>query len=319
MDIIEKIKNGDIRAIARTISRIERREPEAMDIIREIYPLCGRAHLIGITGPPGVGKSCLVSELAAEYRKRGRTVGILAVDPTSPFSGGALLGDRARMMDVSGDREVYIRSLGSRGATGGLSAVVNDAADVLDVAGKDVILIETVGAGQGEIAIARLAHTVLLVLMPGYGDTLQALKAGIMEIADIFVINKSDKTGADQTVAELSAVQEFHCDRETKWTAPIVKTSAISSTGIDELADEAERHYRHLKEEGDIASRNRERRTMEFLDVLTDKVRSVFLEELKTDMELKAWTEKIGRLELDPYSACDQVMELVNKARGKRA
>ncbi|MFC1822912.1 methylmalonyl Co-A mutase-associated GTPase MeaB [Thermodesulfobacteriota bacterium] len=318
--IIERIKGGDIRAMARLITRVEKREPDAVKVIKEIYSQCGKAHLVGITGPPGVGKSCLVSSLVRELRERGKSVGVLAVDPSSPFSGGALLGDRARMIDLSGDKDVFIRSLASRGASGGLSAAVNDAADIMDVFGKDIILIETVGVGQGEIEIARLAHTVLLVLMPGYGDTLQALKAGIMEIADIFVVNKSDKPGADQTVAELSTVQEFrgHQNDVAQWEIPITKTSALKGDGVPELADGVDQHYAFLNEHNLISEKGKARRTKEFLDILTQQIRNEFLEELKTDPILQEWTKKIGNLELDPYSASEEVIDMIKEAREKR-
>jgi LAO/AO transport system kinase len=224
------------------------------------------------------------------------------------------------MIDLSGDKDVFIRSLASRGASGGLSAAVNDAADIMDVFGKDIILIETVGVGQGEIEIARLAHTVLLVLMPGYGDTLQALKAGIMEIADIFVVNKSDKPGADQTVAELSTVQEFRChpDDGAHWEIPIAKTSALKGDGIAELADGIDKHFAFLKEHDLIKEKGKARRTKEFLDILTLQIRNEFLEELKTDPILQEWTKKIGDLELDPYSASEEVIEMIKEAREQR-
>jgi len=273
MNFVERIKAGDVRATARFITLVEKREPESIKTIKEIYPQCGRAYLIGITGPTGVGKSCLVTALVKEFREADKSVGVLAVDPTSPFSGGALLGDRARMIDLSSDRKVFIRSLASRGAMGGLSAAVNDAVDILDVAGKEVILIETVGIGQGEVDIARLAHTVLLVLVPGYGDTLQAMKAGIMEIADVFVINKSDKPGADETMAELSAVQHFQSNRdeEDRWMIPIVKTSTLIGAGIDDLASSVSKHFGFLKEKNLLPRKNRERRTRQFLDILTQR------------------------------------------------
>jgi LAO/AO transport system kinase len=224
------------------------------------------------------------------------------------------------MIDLSGDREVFIRSLASRGASGGLSAAVNDAADIMDVFGKDVILIETVGVGQGEVGIARLAHTVLLVLMPGYGDTLQALKAGIMEIADIFVVNKSDKPGSDQTVAELSAVQGFKSEvmNEEQWKVPIVKTSSLKGEGIGDLVLAVDKHAEFLKAHQLFAEKSRERRTREFLDILTRQIRDEFMALLETDPGLKGWIEKIGNLELDPYTASEQVIDMIKEARELR-
>jgi len=320
MRMIERIKAGDVRSIARLISMVERQEPDAIEAIREIYSECGKAHLIGITGPPGVGKSCLVSGLAKEFQKRGRSVGILAVDPSSPFSGGALLGDRARMIDLSGDKAVFIRSVASRGASGGLAAVVNDAVDILDVSGRDIILIETVGVGQGEVDIARLANTVLVVLMPGYGDTLQAMKAGIMEIADILVVNKADKPGSDEMVAELSTVQNFAPPQREKnaWTVPVLKTSAITGDGLEDLVATMFRHFEFIKEHNLLADKNRERRVKEFLDILTRRLREEFMKELREDHALQRWVQKISTLELDPYTATDQVIALIKEAREQK-
>jgi len=317
MDLVEKIKMQDVRAAARLITLAERRDPEAIKAIQQIYPQCGRAHLIGITGPPGVGKSCMVTTLVREYREKGLSVGVLAVDPSSPFTGGALLGDRARMTELSSDTEVFIRSLASRGVSGGLSAAVNDAADILDVFGKDIIIIETVGVGQGEIEIARLAHTVILVLMPGYGDMLQAMKAGVMEIADIMVVNKADKPGADQTMSEMMSARTLQCDGsgENIWTVPIMKTSALKGHGIDDLADTISEHYRLFKNHEILDKRGRERRTKQFLDILSQQILGEFMEQLKTDPALQRWVEKIGDLELDPYSASEQVIDLIKSAR----
>lgn len=320
MNLFDKIKAGDIGSIARLITQVERRDREAIRTIKEIYPYCGNAHLIGVTGPPGVGKSCLVSELARKFREKSRTVGILSVDPSSPFSGGALLGDRARMIGLAGDKDVFIRSLASRGASGGLSAAVNDVADILDRVGKDIVLIETVGVGQGEVDIARLAHTVMLVLVPGYGDTLQAMKAGIMEVADIFVINKSDKPGADETAAELSVVRHLQSEQdvEGRWLSPIVKTSALSGEGLDELTSWIQNHYKFIREKGLLAQKNRERRTRQFLDILTQRIRDEFMKVLETDPGLQNWVKKIGTLQLDPYSASEEVLDLVREARKQR-
>ena len=321
MDYVEQLKAGDVRAVARLITLVERRDPSAMDAIREVYSQCGRSHMIGVTGPPGVGKSCLVTALVQSFRRQGRSVGVLAVDPSSPFSGGALLGDRARMMELSSDPEVFIRSLASRGITGGLSAAVNDAADILDVFGKEIIVIETVGVGQGEIDIARLAHTVLLVLVPGYGDTLQAMKAGVMEIADVMVVNKSDIPGADKTVAELTSVQSDESPKQARgeaWKVPIVKTSATNGDGVDDLLTAVEEHFAFLNRTNQIGSKNTQRRTRQFLDILSRRILDEFMEELKTDPALQRWVEKIGNLELDPYSASEEVIDMIQEARDAR-
>ncbi|MCP4626262.1 MAG: methylmalonyl Co-A mutase-associated GTPase MeaB, partial [bacterium] len=299
------------------ITRIEKRDPEAVEIIKEVYAKSGKARLIGVTGPPGVGKSCLVAALVSKFRAKDMTVGVLAVDPSSPFSGGALLGDRARMSDHTCDSDVFIRSLASRGASGGLSAAVNDAADILNLFGKDIILIETVGVGQGEIDIARIAHTVLLVLMPGYGDTLQAMKAGIMEIADLFVVNKADKPGAEKTASELAGAQNYACPSEADivWTPPIVKTTATTKAGLDELVVEIFNHFQFLENNNVFSEKNRERRTKQFLDILSRQILDEFMAEIKTDPALQRWVKKIGDLELDPYSASEQVVGWMKKAR----
>jgi LAO/AO transport system kinase len=320
MNFVEKIKAGDVYSVARLITLVERREPEAIKTVKGFYSQCGRAHLVGITGPPGVGKSCLVASLIQRFRLKGMSVGVLAVDPTSPFTGGALLGDRARMTELSEDKEVFIRSFASRGHTGGLSAAVNDAADILDISGKDVVLIETVGVGQGEIDIARLAHTVLLVLMPGYGDTLQAMKAGIMEIADIMVVNKADKPGGDETVAELLTVQNFQCVHQNSdtWVAPIIKTSTVTQEGLDDLTEAILKHFQFIKQQNIFAEKNRKRRVEQFLNIFTQRMRDEFMEELKTDQALQGWVDKIGAFELHPYSAAEQVISLVKEAREGR-
>lgn len=318
--LAERARSGEVRAIARLITLLEKRDPQAIEALKEIYPHCGRAHVVGVTGPPGMGKSCLISALIPRFRRKGRSVGVLAVDPSSPFSGGALLGDRVRMIQQSGDSGVYIRSLASRGAAGGLSAAVNDAVDVLDMAGKEVILVETVGAGQGEIEIAKLAHTVILVLMPGCGDTLQAMKAGLMEIGDILVVNKADRPGADETVAELSAIRRFEGSQERLdgWVPPIVKTSALTGEGFDDLEEAIAKHFEFVREGDRLTRRKRERRTQQFLDILTRRIREEFLSEMKADVALQEWVRRMGDLELDPYRATEQVMKMIKEARERR-
>lgn len=319
-ELAQRARSGDIRAISRLITLLEKRDPRAFETLQEIYPYCGRSHVVGVTGPPGAGKSCVVSCLIQRFRAKGKSVGVLAVDPSSPFSGGAILGDRVRMIEQSSDKGVFIRSMGSRGSVGGLSAAVNDAVDVLDMAGKDIILIETVGVGQGEIDVSRLAHTVILVLMPGCGDAIQAMKAGIMEIGDILVVNKSDRPGAEETIAELSAAQHLKpVQRGTDhWAIPIIKASAWTGEGFDLLEEEIGRHFQFIREHNLIDKRNRERRTRQFLDILTQRIRDEFMAELTSDPSLQEWVRKIGNLELDPYHASDQVISMIKNARQRR-
>lgn len=315
MDTVDKIRAGDVRSIARLITLVEKRDSDAVDVLKQVYSFCGNALTVGVTGPPGVGKSCLVAAVVKKLREKNMSVGVLAVDPSSSFSGGALLGDRVRMIDLSADKDVFIRSLASRGALGGLSAAVNDAVDILDASGKDVIIIETVGVGQGEIDIASLAHTVLLVLMPGYGDTMQAMKAGVMEIADIMVVNKADKPGADTAVADLANVQNS-MEAVDKWHSPVIKTCALSGEGVDELVSALFEHREYLKEHN-LSAGNSDRRKKQFLDILAQQIRDEFKKDMKIDPSLRNWVKKIENLELPPYTAAEQVIEMIKQARAK--
>src|SRR5689334_21232398 len=241
MSLAERVLAGDARAIARAISLIEDESTAGAELVREIYRRTGRAYLIGVTGPPGAGKSTLVDRMTAELRKAGQSVGIIAVDPTSPYTGGAILGDRVRMGAHFGDEGVFIRSMATRGHLGGLSRATSDAALVLDASGKDIVLIETVGVGQDEIDIVRTADVSIVTMVPGAGDDVQALKAGIMEIADIFVVNKADREGADRTVASIEMVLSLRTFAAGEWRPPIVKTEATTGKGIAELIDVIDR------------------------------------------------------------------------------
>jgi LAO/AO transport system kinase len=232
---VDRIRAGDVRALARAISTIEDNRPESRELLKSLFNFTGRARVIGLTGAPGAGKSTLVDQLAREYRKQESTIGILAVDPTSPYTGGAILGDRIRMQSHHADAGIYIRSMATRGNLGGLARATTDAATVLDAAGKDIVLIETVGVGQDEIDIVRLADITVVILVPGMGDDVQTIKAGIMEIADIFVINKSDREGADRVEREIRSMQSLAI-RSDKWTPPIIKTVAMDGKGVPELA-----------------------------------------------------------------------------------
>src|ERR1700738_4744123 len=245
---IDQLRSGDTRALARAISTVENREPGSSDLLKALFPHSGKARIIGLTGPPGAGKSTLVDHLARLYRKENRTVGIIAVDPTSPYTGGAILGDRIRMQEHFSDPGIYIRSMATRGSLGGLARTTADVATVLDASGRDLVMIETVGVGQDEIDIVRLADVTIVILVPGMGDDVQTIKAGIMEIADIFVINKSDREGADRVEREIRAMQSLAI-RKDKWTPPVVRTVASEGGGVKELAAAIAEYESYLQKE----------------------------------------------------------------------
>jgi LAO/AO transport system kinase len=256
--LIEGIRAGKYRALAQAITMVERGEGASDELLAALYPHTGTARIIGITGSPGAGKSTLVDALARHFRKRDLTVGIIAVDPTSPFTGGAILGDRIRMQDLYTDRGVFIRSMATRGFLGGLAKATNDAVDLLDAGGFDIVLVETVGVGQDEVEVIRTAQTNVVVLVPGMGDDIQAIKAGIMEIGDVFVVNKADRPGADRTVTEITMMMSL-VEEHGAWVPPIVKTVASRGDGIAELVEAVERHRAHLVDSGELERRNRER------------------------------------------------------------
>ena len=243
MKLVEQVLKGDKRAVAKLISMVEDDDPGATEALASVYPKTGKAHVVGFTGPPGVGKSSLINRLVREFRSRGKKVGVVAVDPTSPFTGGAVLGDRIRMADTGTDPGVFIRSMATRGHAGGLALATFDAVKVLDAFGMDIVFVETVGAGQSEVEVASRAHTTVVVQMPQSGDAVQVLKAGILEIGDVYVVNKTDLGGADVMATNL----QFMMDEKEGWRAPVAKTSALEGKGIPELADAIERHHKHLR------------------------------------------------------------------------
>jgi LAO/AO transport system kinase len=256
--ITQGILAGKNRPLAQAISLVESNDPRAATLLAELYPQTGRARIIGITGSPGAGKSTLVASLARHYRKQNKRIGIIAVDPTSPFTGGAILGDRIRMAELYTDPHVFIRSMATRGFLGGLAKATNDAVDILDAAGFDVVLVETVGVGQDEVEVVRTVQTNLVVLVPGMGDDIQAIKAGIMEIGDVFVVNKADRPGADKTVTEITMMMSL-VEEHGDWVPPIVKTVASKSSGIDELDAAVVKHHEYLAASGELDRRNRDR------------------------------------------------------------
>jgi LAO/AO transport system kinase len=311
--VADRVLAGDVRATARLIRLIDDARPEAEAILRELWPRTGRAQLVGITGNPGAGKSTLVDRLIAHLRGQGKTVGVLAVDPTSPFTGGAILGDRIRMQDHALDPGVFIRSLATRGQLGGLSRATSDSARVLDAMGKDVILIETVGVGQDEVEISRLAHTTVVVVVPGLGDDIQAIKAGILEVADLFAVNKSDREGADRTVRDLRSMLELShaVGKEAGHEIAIVKCVASRNEGVAEVWNAIEAHYQFLKSGPGLLQRETQRAKNELVEVLRDRLLNVALQKLAQEgAHLDDLALRIARREIDPYSVADEAARL---------
>jgi LAO/AO transport system kinase len=303
----ERVLAGDARAIARAISLIEDESPSATDLVRQIFASTGRAYLVGVTGPPGAGKSTLVDRLTAEIRATSRTVGIVAVDPTSPFSGGAILGDRVRMQAHAGDQGVFIRSMATRGHLGGLARATGEAALVLDAAGKDIVLIETVGVGQDEIDIVRTADVSIVAFVPGSGDEVQALKAGIMEIADIFVVNKADREGADRTAASIEANLSLESFAAGEWRPPIIKTEAITGKGVPDLLGAIERFRTHTA--ATQGSRRRARAEFRVRELLAERFVSHVEKAVLMAGEFAGVLDRIAARDLDPYTAVDGILK----------
>ena len=311
-EVAEKIINGDIRSVARLIRDIDDGVPEVRETMKELYSHTGKAYVIGITGAPGVGKSTLVDAIIGNLRDRGRTVGVLAVDPTSPFSGGAILGDRVRMQRHSTDPGVFIRSLATRGQFGGLTQSTRYAIDVLDAMGKDLIIVETVGVGQDEVDIVKAAHTTVILVVPGMGDDIQAIKAGILEVGDIFVINKSDHPGVEKTENDLRTVIVLgnREDREIRWEPSIIKTEALSNKGISELIDEIDKHDEYLRtiSSGEGSAKKKEKLRVLLRDMVTNRLMEAFSNQLMQDIHFEEAVESIYMGKTDPYTACDKLL-----------
>ena len=305
--LADRVLAGEPRAIARAISLIEDEAPAAADLVRAIFPNTGRAYLIGVTGPPGAGKSTLVDRLTTHVRAEGRTVGVIAVDPTSPFTGGAILGDRLRMQAHAADADVFIRSMATRGHLGGLAPATTDAALVLDAAGKALVIIETVGVGQDEVDIVRTADVSVVMLVPGTGDEVQALKAGIMEIADIFVINKADRDGADRMVTAVESNLALQSFAEGEWRPPIVKTSATTGQGVPELWAAIERYRAHSA--GGRDRRVRARVEFRLRELLTHRFLDHLEHEVLAPGEFEDILARVAARTLDPYSAAASILD----------
>ena len=312
----ENIFAGDRRAIARAISAMESGEPAGRELLKKLFPRTGRAFVIGVTGSPGAGKSTLVEKLAAEYRASGIQVGILAVDPTSPFSGGAILGDRIRMQSLSSDAGVYIRSMATRGQMGGLAPAAHDAVTVLDAAGCQIILIETVGVGQDEVEVARLADVTVLILVPGMGDDVQTFKAGVMEIADLFIINKSDRPGADRVEQEVAAMLSI-TPRVNEWEPPILKTVATVGEGVAAIRLKLDEFHTFGAGEPKTIKRQRERWRLRLLALLRQNLFEKFMADQLDNSSINAFIDDLAEHRADPYSVVESLIKESGLARRK--
>lgn len=304
-NLVDRVTSGDARALARAITLVENRVPESSELLKALFPRTGRAKVVGLTGSPGAGKSTLVDQLAREYRKQQKTVGIIAVDPTSPYSGGAILGDRIRMGSHFADPSIYIRSMATRGSLGGLARTTADVTSVLDASGRDVILIETVGVGQDEVEIVRLAEVTVVILVPGMGDDVQTIKAGIMEIADIFVINKSDREGAERVEREIRAMQSLAA-REDNWTPPIVKTVASAGEGIAELSAAISSYQGFLSRSGLAHRKQVDNWRERLIEMLRDATLQQVLHQ-HGEEAIARYAAEIADHKRDPYSLVEEI------------
>jgi LAO/AO transport system kinase len=311
-ELVAEVLQGSVRAMARLITLVENEDSRALHLMGAIYHNTGNAYVLGITGSPGTGKSTLTDKITTILRERDQTVGVIAVDPSSPFTGGALLGDRIRMQRSSGDAEVFIRSMATRGNLGGLARTTADVVKIMDAFGKDWVIVETVGVGQDEVEIAKTADTTIVVLAPGLGDTIQSMKAGVMEIADLYVVNKADRSGADELVSEVTVrVEQDSQIKKAVWKPPIVKTIAVENQGTDTLVEAVEKHRSFLQESGKLTKNRREKTRQETLALLRDEISRNVLEKVLGNGRFDALIDDIVAQKKDPYTSVQEIIHTI--------
>ncbi len=311
-ELVAEVLQGSVRAMAKLITLVENEDSRALHLMGAIYPNTGNAYVLGITGSPGTGKSTLTDKITTILREREQTVGVIAVDPSSPFTGGALLGDRIRMQRSSGDAEVFIRSMATRGNLGGLARTTADVVKIMDAFGKDWVIVETVGVGQDEVEIAKTADTTIVVLAPGLGDTIQSMKAGVMEIADLYVVNKADRSGADELVSEVNVrVEQDSQIKKAVWKPPIVKTIAVENQGTDTLVEAIEKHRSFLQQSGKLTKNRREKTRQETLALLRDEISRNVLEKVLGNGRFDALIDDIVAQKKDPYTSVQEIIRTI--------